>query len=104
MDNKDTVLENFEEAIDNFNFKRVHKAMKALNWKWANNYGQESVPTIKKMKDTCRDLINGIIYGDKEIGSCRTGGFYVSVINIDGLVDISFILEKSVGFVYYEES
>jgi len=61
--------------MDNFDFSRVHKAMKALNWKWAGaNY---EVPEESDLRSTARRLLEDVAVMD--IGYwIATGGFVAS--------------------------
>jgi|LakMenEpi03Aug12_release.lakeMendotaPanAssembly.Ray.scaffolds.fasta_scaffold1359239_1 hypothetical protein len=62
------------ELLRSFNFEKVEKTMRALEWKWA--VGQElRVPEIDEMKDTCSRLLNAAARDKTTIGS---GGFEAS--------------------------
>ena len=62
-----------EDLLECFNFEKVQIAMTALDWKWANvmEDGSLTVPTIERMKRSCRNLLYRSI-NDKSVG---TGGF-----------------------------
>jgi hypothetical protein len=63
-----------DDIIDEFDFEKVHKAMTALNWKWAipgtNDNGslKLQVPNLNRLKEFARYQL---------IGSIKTG-FYSS--------------------------
>lgn len=62
------------EVLRSFNFEKVEKTMRALEWKWA--FGQElRVPEIDEMKDTCLRLLSAAAC-DK--GTVSSGGFEAS--------------------------
>jgi hypothetical protein len=62
------------EVLRSFNFEKVEKTMRALEWKWA--VGQElRVPEIDEMKDTCSRLLNAAARDKTTISS---GGFEAS--------------------------
>ena len=67
-----------EDLLESFNFEKVQIAMTALDWKWANVTEQDeiksgylTVPTIERMKRSCRNLLYRTI-NDRSVGS---GGF-----------------------------
>jgi hypothetical protein len=62
------------ELLRSFNFEKVEKTMRALEWKWA--VGQElRVPEIDEMKDTCSRLLNAAARDKTTVSS---GGFEAS--------------------------
>lgn len=67
-----------EDLLERFNFEKVQIAMTALDWKWVNvtehdeiKSGHLTVPTIERMKRSCRNLLYRSI-NDRSVGS---GGF-----------------------------
>lgn len=62
-----------EDLLERFNFEKVQITMTALDWKWANvmEDGSLTVPTIERMKRSCRNILYRSI-NDKSVG---TGGF-----------------------------
>lgn len=59
----------------NFQWGRVHQAMKALNWAWQGR----GVPSIGELKVTARDLLQHMVCEKrKSVRGMGTGGFYVS--------------------------
>lgn len=87
----------FEEIWDNieknFDWCRVHTAMQALDWVWTPS---ESVPSIKEMKKTAKELLLAV-YAE-ETTNTGTGGFYAS--SEDGEIGLEFSLS---GYNYDEE-
>ena len=80
-----------DDIMDCFDFEKVHRVMKFLNWKWASTGSQ--VPEVYQMKRWARDLIKSAI---KDRTSIATGGFYVSYTeedNGDMFIDLSFRVE-----------
>lgn len=57
------------EILDHFNFEKVEKAMRALDWKWASSV---STPTIEELKETAIYLMKKAY---KENTKISTGGF-----------------------------
>lgn len=72
-----------DEIMDNFNFHKVHKVMKCLNWKWT--FSENGVPEIYELKEEARRLLNECLYSIIKHGedswSIATGGFRVHATN-----------------------
>ena len=72
------LLNLMEDQIDyimnTFNFERVHVAMTAVNWTWANGHNSEhaEVPTVKRLKAEAERLL---YVAAKEKITTGTGGF-----------------------------
>jgi hypothetical protein len=77
----------WEQIEANFDWKKVYKVMKLLDWVWSMN-GEMGIPHIDTIKKNAR----GIAYTAFERGTtCTTAGFYASC-DEDGL-ELKFILE-----------
>jgi hypothetical protein len=78
-------------AIENFDFKRVRKVMKFLNWEWAS----EGVPTKESMKTWCWDLYENAFESMQKYSMkssyCSSGGFQV-VLSNQYDVELRFVL------------
>lgn len=72
-----------DNIMDNFDFKKVHKTMNFLGWKW----GENEVPSVEELKETASDLLNHVVdvltedppsvhHTDRFLTS--TGGFHAS--------------------------
>jgi hypothetical protein len=59
-----------ERVLKEFDFKRVHKAMCAVEWEWA---GSDGTPSIAEMRATARNLLHDVLENGK--GFAATGGF-----------------------------
>ena len=86
---------NFSKVVDQFDFKKVRKIMKKLDWKWGA-YNDARVPKVEEMQETCWDLLNSVLDNLEEIpaGSASTGGFEVYLEN-SGNLGIKFVLESA---------
>ena len=62
-----------DEIIDSFSFEKVHIAMQALDWKWADQTGHLEVPGIKKLKTSARRLLRSACI-DGGSHYCASGG------------------------------
>ena len=63
-----------EDIIRNFDFKKCHIAMKALNWKWAIS---AQVPSIEMLKESAVDRLKCAIMVAKE-DKCPKSTFFSS--------------------------
>ena len=72
-----------DEVMDNFDFNKVHKVMKFLNWTWA--FAAEGVPEVYELKEQARRLLNECLYDMIKHGednwNIGTGGFYARATN-----------------------
>jgi len=60
------------EILDEFEFEKVHRTMKALNWTWHDTDG---VPTIGDLRRQARELLQELLRNDK-YHITGTGGLY----------------------------
>lgn len=98
MDNEleHKIRDNFAEALNRFDFKKVHNVMSYLGWNW----GLEShSPSEEKMinmieKELFETAINS--FNDEEI-SVYSGGFLVRIFKT-GKVEIQFIVAQSYSY------
>lgn len=71
-----------DDIMDNFDFRKVHRVMKYLNWTWASSNG---VPEVFELKDCARRLLNeclcSMIMKGEDTWGIATGGFYVHATN-----------------------
>lgn len=67
-----------DEIMDMLDWHKIHETMEFLNWKWATS--DFSVPTIKELQDTARELM--LEAWEKKV-SIATGGFYVTYHQYD---------------------
>lgn len=90
-----------EEVLDNFDFQKVLKVMRLLNWKWATKNGDLKVPSLYQIMSTANMLLNDVVHyigtnGHKE-ASC--GGLKASV-NAKGDLSLSF---EITCYTFYNE-
>ena len=83
-----------DEALDSFDFEKVHKVMTFLTWIWAPHY---EVPTIKEMRQVTRRLLQEV----ENNSSIESGGFKVQCYN--GLYELSFVVTQSYGGLDHDE-
>ena len=76
------------EILDEFEFEKVHRTMKALNWTWHDTDG---VPTIGDLRRQARELLQELLRNDK-YHITGTGGLYA--YKEDGLVGLRFVVTR----------
>jgi hypothetical protein len=67
-------IETIENILDEFDFQRVQKAMKALDWRW---YGTEDVfPSLGELRRKARELLEEVYNKEPSpFFMTGTGGF-----------------------------
>lgn len=85
MTNEDKI----SDIMSRFDFGRVHKIMKALNWEWIG----EGVPTVKSIKHTALTLLKGVCLQNSSDYYILTGGFKAGTK--DGILYLKFIVESA---------
>jgi hypothetical protein len=59
------------EILDEFEFEKVHRTMKALDWKWS---GCDGVPSIGDLRRQARELLQELLKHDYHLTG--TGGLF----------------------------
>lgn len=85
-----TETEIIDYILEDFDFKKVHKAMKALNWKWGGEH-----PEIEDLKNQAKDLLINCAKTKSDQVSC--GGFVVTrlVYKKEVSYELSFVVTSS---------
>jgi hypothetical protein len=60
--------------IDNFDWEKVHRVMKFLNWRWGTAT-DGMVPSIGRLVLEGKRLLEELMASDKDVKSIETGGF-----------------------------
>jgi hypothetical protein len=87
-----------DTIIDRFDFKKVHEAMKAIDWRWAM-YG---VPSVEQLRSTATGLLTNAesrryYDGDVDGGgdySSSTGGLVATHNRNKHTLSLRFVLES----------
>ena len=84
---------NYKQQIKNileeFDFGRVKKAMKALNWKYCTSDFKEYFPDIQELKKTAKKCLERTI----KCNFSETGGFLAT--HEFGVLNLYFVLEET---------
>ena len=72
-----------DDVMDNFNFHKVHKVMKSLNWRWA--FAENGIPEVWELRKEARRLLGDCLYEMIKHGednwNIATGGFHAKATN-----------------------
>ena len=78
------------KILNDFDFKRVHRCMTAMNWTWH----EKSVPSIEQLQECARELLRDC--KRKRGHALSTGGFQASC---DGShLSLTFLIEEANGY------
>ncbi len=78
-----------ENILESFDFERVKKAMKALNWKYRTSDFKEYIPDIQELKKTAKECLEHAI----KCNFSETGGFLAT--HEFGVLNLYFVLEET---------
>lgn len=89
------LMKNFEKAVVEFDFQKVHAVMEQLDWKWYVHKKGSVVPNAKDMIVMVTSLFKEAMANleGTERQTVFSGGFEVE-INTYGTVDLRFIAEE----------
>lgn len=81
-----------DDIMDNFNFEKVHKVMKFLNWTWWDNKLEKYInPTIQELRSNARKKLKRIL--EENHASIGSGGFVARKYD-DGTISLEFKIES----------
>lgn len=63
------------EIMELFHFKEVLDHMTSTDWKWCTRTGDMQVPDMAELQSTARYLLTKVIWDEKHVSHCGTGGF-----------------------------
>jgi hypothetical protein len=84
--------EQIKLVLDGFNFKNVHVAMTALNWKWKFENGSR-VPSYQELEHNAKLQLEKVSDSEDENAISEIWGMEASKQN--GILQLRFILESS---------
>jgi len=98
MRTENEIISSGNEVLEKIDFMKIRCCMSIVGWEWIEEKDVYSVPTIKRMKDCVRELMQNCYESWKKndekvsIGT-GTGGFDVE-LDADGVWWITFTLEN----------
>jgi hypothetical protein len=102
-----TKQELINDIISNFDWEKVSKVMKSLDWKWFSSRTENQVPSIGEMLIVVTDLLNrsydGLVrkYHDKTYG-IATGGFEATAHRTNNgeiWLQLSFVASQAFNYI-----
>lgn len=87
-------LRKIENIMDNFDFYKVQKTMKLLQWEWAS----KGVPDVKDIKEEAYRLLVDAAYEKTTIATGGLRATYDSDGGEDTYISLEFIIEDCEGF------
>jgi hypothetical protein len=90
-------IDSIENILDEYEFQRVQKVMKALEWRW---YGTEDVfPSIAEIRRQARGLLEDVYrYEDSACITMGRGGFeanrLMEVGSLNKYLSLKFVVEE----------
>lgn len=82
--------EKVEEILNGFDFVKVQKVMKFLDWKYC---GDDEVPSIYELIKVAKDVLETAIkHADGHAGYCSCGGFYATCFGTE--IHLGFNIES----------
>jgi hypothetical protein len=79
-----------EDILKNFDFERVNKCMKVLDWGWFNTDG--TIPSKYELESTARVLLQRVI--KERLKQLATGGFEVIYYKKEKILELKFVVES----------
>ena len=79
--------------LKDFDFKRVEKVMKSLNWDWVGEGGIKYTPTISDLTRVADICLTSVIESKEKEDTYSIGGF--ESVKINGVLELRFIVEMN---------
>ncbi len=85
-----TKEDKIDYILDNFDFDKVHRVMKALKWTYKNTEQGYSVPNIHRLLKKAKGLLESI----STAGSFHSSGGFEASIDSNGIMALKFIVSE----------
>jgi len=79
--------------LKDFDFKRVEKVMKSLDWDWVGEGGIKYTPTISDLTRVADICLTSVIESKEKEDTYSIGGF--ESVKINGVLELRFIVEMN---------
>ena len=89
--------EQIKIILEDFDFKKVHKAMIAVDWKWKFQNGRR-IPSYQELEHNAKITLEKVASSKEEVVVFKLGGFCASKEN--NILQLQFILEESNSLSY----
>ena len=90
-------IDSIENILDEYDFQRVQKAMKALEWHWST--ADDGLPSIAELRRQARGLLEDVYrYEDTTCITMGCGGFeatrLMGVGSLNKYLSLKFVVEE----------
>ena len=79
--------------LKDFDFKRVERVMKSLEWEWIGEEGIRYTPTISDLIRVADLCLTQVMKSKEKEDTYSIGGF--ESVKINGVLELRFIIEKN---------
>lgn len=79
--------------LKDFDFKRVERVMKSLEWEWIGEGGIRYTPTISDLTRVADLCLTQVMKSKEKEDTYSIGGF--ESVKINGVLELRFIIEKN---------
>lgn len=85
-----------DDIMRNFDFARVRRVMRSLDWRWAHVVdGKLVVPTEAELRHEAQRLLN--LLQQEQINFIGCGGFHARRNTTDGSYELAFVVTEWLG-------
>lgn len=92
------VSKQIEEIMDNFDFEKVRKCMKALGWNWETCHN--GTPEVRDLRRGARKVLTAAAEKKNNVVGC--GGFWAEN-DQDNCLTLRFVVEEWNGYECFNE-
>jgi hypothetical protein len=79
--------------LQDFDFKKVERVMKSLEWEWIGEGGIKYTPTISDLTRVADMCLSNVIKSKEKEDTYSIGGF--ESIKMNGVLELRFIVEMN---------
>lgn len=90
---KNTLKEQIEMIMEDFNFKEVHDIMKLVNWKWKTSKAPASVPPIEDLKSIALKCLTQAANLEDKYSNFSIGPFEAE--RTENILELKFVLQRA---------
>lgn len=87
------LIEQKKIILNDFDFKKVERVMKALSWHWIGKDGVKYIPNESQLLTVAQFCLGQVIKSNTHEDMCSIGGF--EALRINGVLELRFVIEKA---------
>lgn len=92
-----TAQDKIDYIMDNFDFNKVEKTMRALDWKWCGAESDDSIPIQSDLRKQARRLLkqaSAKVVSEDDFRYCVSTGGFRAIKYYDGNISLEFIVTE----------